>query len=203
MLSIIIPKHRSSKWIEVLSKHHLGGLDHEIIHADNWQEGYKKSRGEFVCFLDPDCDFSNDYFAKNMQVFTSQSSFKRLAMVASAVETPKHKVYGYLLTLHGQPAVLPSYIRSSAEPYGVQIAYVPGAIIRRTMLEKVDHLFDDALNNSVRLSLEFWKLGSRCFINPETTFYSKTENIDLPFDVDGLPEWVNDLSRQFQREMIA
>lgn len=207
VLSIIIPEGKKAKFTELLCEHELQGLKHEIIHAPTWKEGLLEAKGEFICFVEPDSDFSKDYFATNLKVFTSQPLYRKLAMVASAVEIleSEHKLYGYLLSLEGTlPSLLPSRIKSSQEPYSVQIAYLPGAIIRRSALENVDLIVDDPIAASVKISVDFWLNGTRLCLNPNTTYTPHMErSLDIPMHLQGLPETVASLIPMFRRELVG
>lgn len=207
MLSIIIPEGKKSKFTELLCKRELKTLEHEIIHAPSWREGLLLSKGEFVCFIEPDSDISENYFEINLKIFTSQPLYRKLAMVASAVEivASEHKLYGYLLSLEGSlPSLMPSRIKSSQEPYSVQIAYIPGAIIRRSALDNVDLIMDDPIATSVKLSVDFWLHGTRLCLNPNTTYSPRMERVlDIPMHLSGLPETVASLIPMFRRELVG
>lgn len=179
VLSLIIPFGAKSQWAEIVCRHDLMGLDYEIIHAKSWEEGLARAHGEYISFIDSDADFSQDYFRENMALFTNKKFFRKLAMVASAVDVKtNHKVYGYLLSLSGSfPTVSPSRIKSSNEPYVIQIGYVPGAIIRRSVLKHGIRL-KDPLTDSIRFSLDMWLDGSMLYLNPNTSY--------IPHSLDGL-----------------
>lgn len=206
MLSVIIPIGEHAEFAEAICRRELQGLQHEVIRAANWQDGLLQAQGEFVSFLEPRSRVSRNYFKKNMKIFTSQPLFRKLVMVASSVNLPdsKHNIYGYLLSLEGsEPSLLPSRIMSSREPYSIQIGYIPGAILRRSVLQ--GSLFvDDPVETSIRVSLDFWQRGWRLLINPNTVYSPRLEDrIDLPRHVDNLPDNVKDLAVQFKREMIG
>lgn len=206
MLSVIIPEGKKSKLTELLCLKELRGLEHEIIHAPTWRLGLEAAKGEFVCFVEPECDVSQDYFAKNLDIFTSQPLYRKLALVASAVDVAEshHKLYGYLLSLEGSlPSLIPSRIQSSNEPYNVQVAYIPGAIIRRSALDNVELVVDDPIAASIRLSVDFWLKGTRLCINPNTLYSSGAVGFDIPMHISGIPEGVSALIPMFRRELIG
>lgn len=207
VLSVIIPEGKKAKFTELLCARELQGLEHEIIHAESWRKGLDEAKGEFVCFIEPDSDVSENYFEKNLKIFTSQPLYRKLAMVASAVEIKEsnHKLYGYLLSLEGTlPSLLPSRIRSSQEPYNVQIAYIPGAIIRRSALENVNLIVSDPIVASVNLSVDFWLNGTRLCLNPDTTYSPNLERaLDIPMHLKNLPEAAASLIPMFRRELVG
>lgn len=206
MLTVVIPTGEYAAFAEKICRRELKGMDHEIIQADNWDEGLGRAKGEFISFLEPQSRVSKNYFKKNLRVFTSQPLFRKLVMVASSVDVPEsaHKIYGYLLSLEGTyPNILPSRIQSSSEPYGIQVGYVPGAILRRNMIPH-GLFFDDPVASSVKISLSLWEKGWRLLLNPNTVYSpAGTRRLDLPIQVEGLPETTKDLALQFKREMIG
>ncbi len=206
LLSVIIPKSNDSRFQEAC-KAELKGLDYEIISTVSWKDGLKHATGEYVCFMDDTAQLSEGYFWENLRIFTSQPSFRKLAVVGSAVRDLDHdvKVYGYILSLSGsKPKIFPSHLPSSSQPYTVQIAYIPGAIIRRSVLE--DEKFGrDMVADSIRLSLRLWSEGSRLYLNPYTTYYDNSgRKIQYPFEFKGqLPDNTNQLISMFRREMVG
>lgn len=207
VLSVIIPEGKKAKFTELLCLRELQGLEHEIVHAPSWRKGLYEAKGEFVCFIEPDSDVSENYFEKNLRIFTSQPLYRKLAMVASAVEIKEstHKLYGYLLSLEGTlPSLLPSRIQSSQEPYSIQIAYIPGAIIRRSALENADLIVDDPLVTSVKLSVDFWLNGTRLCLNPNTTYIPNMERaLDVAMHLKNLPKEAATLIPMFRRELVG
>lgn len=205
LLSVIIPE--ADKKTHALCKAELRGLDYEIISTTGWNDGIKHASGEFVSLIEPGADLTSGYFWDNLRIFTSQPSFRKLAMVSSAVSnlTWETTIYGYLLSTAGsKPSVMPSHIQSSSQPYAIQVGYIPGSIIRRIVAENMK-LSDDMLFDSVRLSLSLWAAGSRCFLNPDTVYLDNSDRkIQFPVSYDGeLPPEISNLMQMFRREMIA
>lgn len=204
LLSVIIPKNEQ---LQDLCKQELKGLDYEIISTVSREDGLKHATGEFVCFVEPGADLSEGYFWENLRIFTSQPSFRKLAVVSGRTSNPEWgtHIYGYILSVAGdKPKVLPSHVPSSSQPYAVQIAYIPGSIIRRSVLDAED-LTKDTLADSVRLSMKLWSEGSRVYLNPHTTYYDNSgRKIQYPSEFKGeLPSAINQLTSMFRREMIA
>lgn len=208
MLSVIIPPGRRTKLTEIICNKQLRGMDFELILADTWKEGLRQSKGEFVSLMDADCDMSDNFFKKNLKIFTSQPSFRKLAMVSSSVSNPSRdfRIYGYILSLDGsEPSLLPSNIRSSSSPYGIQVGYLPGSIIRRNAIRDIEILNGDPILDSIKMSLDLWIHGSRCYINPDTTYFHNAENkIQFATKIkEELPEGVDYVQRLWRREMIG
>lgn len=205
LLSVIIPE--ADKRTQFMCKQQLKGLDYEIISTPGWNEGIKYASGEFVCLVESGSEISDGYFWDNLRIFTSQPSFRKLAMVSPEIAHKEWEttIFGYLLSTDGtKPSVLPSHVRSSSQPYAIQIGYIPGSIIRRVVAEHTI-LGDDMLFDSIRLSLSLWAAGSRCFINPDTTYIDSSERkIQFPTSYDGeLPKEIKDLVQMFRREMVG
>jgi hypothetical protein len=126
-------------------------------------------------------------------------------MVASAVDiNTRHKIYGYMLSLEGsKPSILPSRFKSSSDPYIVQIAYVPGAILRKSALKDTLR-FKDPLTDSIRLSLDLWLSGHMIQLNPESSYISQSERIiDVPFHIAHLPEGVDKLAVKWRKALVG
>lgn len=205
LLSVIIPK--SDDRLQGLCKAELKGFDYEIVSTVSREDGLKHASGEYVCFVESGADLSQGYFWENLRIFTSQPSFRKLAIVSSAVQDPEHDthVYGYLLSTSGsKPTVMPSHLPSSSQPYAIQVAYIPGSIIRRSVLEG-EKFTKDTLADSARLSLRLWSEGSRVYLNPHATYFDDSERkTQYPFEYKGeLPNDINQLVSMFRREMIA
>ncbi len=207
MLSLILIDNQHTDTLEKFCHQELRGEEYEIVRADSWFEGFNQVKGDVVTFLEPTFDLSDNYFHDLLDTFLEQPSFRKMAMVASPTANrewlPNKKVYGYLVS---PTSVLPSNIKSSSRPYTIQIGYIPGAVLRKVVLDNVinEDFGSDILMDSINLSLHFWQHGLRCILNPQTTYYTSMVNIDIPIKViDGLPEDIGELMLMFRRELIG
>lgn len=207
MLSVVIPKNgHSTLYTELVSKHALEGMDHEVIVAPSWLEGMMQSRGEFICFLDEHCDFPINYFKNNLHIFNSQPLFKKLAMISPAVDVEtNHHIYGYILSLEGiEPVLAPSRIKTSSEPYKAQIGYLPGAMVRRSSIRRFNISNHRPIASSVNVSLDIWQNGSMVYINPQAIYRPKAEErIDIPVRLKGLPKHIEATQVLWRQQMVG
>src|SRR3990167_4272253 len=113
----------------------------ELIVEDDWLDSLKKVKTPYVCFVESDCLVSPGYFSSQIDLFEkdSKSGSRRLAMLSSAVAVNNwdNKFYGYELGGAYTQGVIPVTQPKSKQMYPVQIGYMPGAIIRVTMLKKI------------------------------------------------------------------
>lgn len=178
--------------------------DSELLIKRDWfdLEGIKN---RYVCFVEPDCLVAEGYFKKQLEGFKKRG-YSRLTGVMSsttAVTYWDNKIYGYQVG-SGQ-GTMPNRKKKSSSPFTVQVAYIPGAILRMTMLQtclgdiQID-LKNDLVYLSQELSIAFWKRGYRVICNPQTT-YCTTE--DYVNDIGVFPVALDDkLISQFSRESI-
>lgn len=174
MLDVIVKKDINRETMVTLRLALERVKDTKIIRADNYKDACAQSTAEYICFMGKGI-VSGDYFSENLGIFHDNPLFAKLAMVSPTVTDRqlKNRIYGYRLTPLG---VFPVTKPSSIMPYGVQIGYLPGAIIKRYLLERnAKYLKDSALLDSYQVSSDSWMGGSYCYINPRTT-YVDTEN---------------------------
>lgn len=195
MLSVIIPNNQEATVIHAtLDNLHkeLVGLPggHEILLVDNWVYGVMQAKGNYICLVDADGLVSSSYFSSNMGLFKKQGFYRKLAMITSCVGVKNwgNRVYGYRL---GRPEesvsswrVVPERQKRSNGLYPIQIGFIPGAIIRRSVfdeqfmktLKRLQH--DPPVILSTRLSFYLWDTGHRILVNPNTTYASTNGQLE-------------------------
>ena len=200
-ISVIIPKSRESDLTKEWCLKQLGGFNHEVIVSPTWRDGLKRAKGEFVTMLEKDCVLGPNYFVTLMRVFRSNSSFRKLAVVAPAVgvESWTKKIYGYKLkSNYAVPLMAPA----SSDPHFVQIAYLPGAIIRRSALHQMSPGEKDLMLDSFNFSIYFWNSGNMVLLHPGVTYVSTDEELDMNYQINEPGNW-DELTKMFRREMIG
>lgn len=165
LLSIICP--RVSKGIARMLERELDGIHYEII-RNTWSRGLLKAQGNFVCLLETDSAVENGSIRKNLEVFTNNPSYRKLAMVSPTVDfidIEEPLIFSWNDGLKGYHA---SQLKSMRD---CRIGYVPGAVIRRTSLLKsnLDHIAN-ARRLTTDVSFDFWSRGLRISVNPETVY---------------------------------
>lgn len=204
MLSILLIPGKHLKRQEMMLQRELRGEEYEIINAPSWSDGLEVAKGEYVCFMEPEARVSDSFFHDLLDVFLEQPSFRKLAFVAPSVSKPSwlstKRVYGYKIS---KSTIIPSFSKSSISPYSIQIGYLPGAIMRKSILPNLDDIEKDPIMGSVRLCLNFWSNGLRCLVDPRAVYTVTTTPIELGiFIQDGLPEDIEELVNMFERESI-
>lgn len=164
----------------------------ELYVNSSWFEGLKRmnSKNRFVCFVEPDCLVGSGYFSSMLGLLEKNEDKRSIAVMgsATAVSIWVNKMFGYKMNDAFDKQITPIKQDDIRAPHPVQIAYVPGSIIRVTMLKHfleaypmTDGLEDDLIKLSLILSLGFWGqsvgngIGCRVYINPLST-YATTEN---------------------------
>lgn len=181
----------------------------ELVVSKDWYGPLSSIKNKYVCFVESDCLVSSGYFASQIGLLKKDPYFRKLAMLSSVtgVNNWANRFYGYRIDKEHNNAVTPNLRKQSSSVDAVQIAYVPGSIIRVSMLKKAlisskgGLLSDDLVTFSTNLSLAFWRQGdgNRIHINPNAV-YVTTEN--YVNDLGKLHFPADDLLEKFERESI-
>lgn len=198
-LSVIIPPGPEAiltqEWVEA----ELTGLDHEVL-VDKWDVGFNKINKEFVCFVENDCVFSENYFINMLDIFDDKPRFRKLAMVSPvlAVNNWDDLVYGFKLEPN---RVMPRAYPSSRSSHLVQIAYVPGSIIRASSIGVLAPKGVDTMLDSINFSLYLWNHGQRLILQNSSIYCSTQDDLDMayPIEISNAP----DLQAMFDQELIG
>jgi hypothetical protein len=169
----------------------------QIIVSWSWFDDLDQVKNKFVCFVEADCLVSSGYFASQLGLLEKNSQNRHIAVMASstAVGVWANRFYGYDVDSDHVDGVLPNKEKKSSTPYTVEVAYIPGALIRLATLkhlieeqERIQSWERDLVQLSTNMSLNFWgrgvgnSIGMMVYINPNTT-YVTTE------------KYVNDISK--------
>jgi hypothetical protein len=135
---------------------------------------------------------------------------------ATAVSQWKNCIYGYFIE---DTKVIPNRKPKASRTYPVQIAYIPGTIIRTSSLKKLLKLtavpkgyYNDLVYYSSLISLSSWEngltfddkhpegqLGSQIYLNPEVTYVTTEDYVN---DLANLPDLLNEkVTRLFERRV--
>lgn len=173
----------------------------ELLIKKNWFD-LDEIKNRYVCFVESDCLVEKGYFQLQLERF-KEKGFSRLMGIMSsttAVNYWHNKIYGYRM----DNRVMPNRQPKSSVPFSVQIAYIPGSILRMTMLRAVlkdiDIKNNDLVFLSTQLSIAFWKRGYRVYLNPNVS-YLTTE--DYTNDIGNFGVSVpREVTNMFSRESI-
>lgn len=155
----------------------------ELLVRDRWFD-LDNVKNRYVCFVEADCLVSPGYFKAQMEGL-NKKGYSRLTGVmsgATAINYWPNQIYGYQAGL--VDGLLPNRKPKSSVPFTVQVAYIPGAILRMTMLKtalqdlKFDGLEEDLVYLSGELSIAFWKRGYRVYVNPKASYLTTEEYVN-------------------------
>lgn len=180
----------------------------ELLVETEWLDAKVKNR--YVCYVEPDCLVSSGYFKSQIGLFEKNPMFRKLAMLSSStgVNNWANKFYGYSVGNNHSDGVIPNKEKRSTAVYPVQIGYLPGSLIRYSMLkdalntEKVSSTKDTNLVNlSTMISLAFWRQGdgNRVHLNPNATYVTTEDYVN---DITEIEANAGDLVSMFHKESI-
>lgn len=200
----------------------LWGIDgSELLLEDTWSAGLKKVRTPYVCLVESDCTLSGSYLSSNLGLMRKDNhngdkgtgGYLKRAMLASCVgyESFANRIYSYeldkLRDIYTKEVVgknwhiAPNRKKLSAKPYHVQVAFVPGAVIRYSAIKDIIDDFNWDERNLVKLSTDLsfylWNTNRRIQSNPNTTYVSNDSNVESPplFDIK-VPDKVANIFHQ-------
>lgn len=190
----------------------------QLLVSPDWFSVLPDVTNKYICFVESDCLVTPDYFKIQLKALT-ENLIRRTSMLtsATAVKYWKNRFFGYQLGEVYDDFVLPVSKNKSNTLYPIQVGYVPGAIIRVSMLEKalaslgdVKDLQNDLVYLSTQLSLAFWQQGlengkgknpngNPVYINPNQSYLTTEEYVN---DVSKFDLNTPDLLEKFQKESI-
>ena len=236
MLSVIIKDSHEPNVIKLTYENlfrELKNIDSELLVADNWIDAVMKletGHENFVCMVEADCLVNSGYFSSQMGLFKKSPYFRKLAVMSSAtaINDWSNRIYGYSLGENYMEGVIPNHEQKSTVPFAVQIAYIPGSVIRlRNLQSLIDNLGwkslekgkvlkvgetweNDLVYFSTQISLGFWRRGrgqgwsagssgNRVHLNPNATYVTTEDYVN---DLGKFDPEAGDLVGMFKREVI-
>ena len=226
MLTVIIKDSGEPNVIKLTYENlfrELKDIDSELLVASNWMDavmGLEGGHENFVCMVEADCLVNSGYFSSQMGLFKKSPFLRKLAVMSSAtgVNDWGNKIYGYSLGFDYADGVIPNKERRSAVPHAVQIAYIPGSVIRlRNLQSLLDNLKpnnsweNDLVYFSTQISLGFWRQGmgsgrsagssgNRVHLNPNATYVTTEDYVN---DLGKFDPEAGDLVGMFAKEVIS
>jgi hypothetical protein len=177
----------------------------QLLVQDNWFD-LSVVKNKFVCFVEPDCLVSHEYFEQQLQEFKDNPFFRKLAMLSPAVGVNfwENRIYGYSLGSRFIDGIIPVTKKKSRVLYPVQIGYVPGALIRTSTLKLIIDGIEpvtDLVKLSTYISLAFWRCGdgNRVYVNPNVTYVTTDSSVN---DIGKFKVDAKDLVGKFKKESI-
>lgn len=214
MLSVIIRDNGEPKVVQLTYENLFRELKDipgaELLVAKDWLEVLPDTKNNYVCLVEVDCLVQSGYFSSMLGLFKKNPFFRKMAVLSAGVGVDNwaNKFYGYELNNSNSGGVVPVRLKKSRTTYPVQIAYIPGAIIRKRML--VDALNTlgitqtnqlDLIKLSAQLSLAFWKQGDGnvVYINPNAAYVTTEKYVN---DIGLFPLQTGKLLEKFKKESI-
>lgn len=215
MISVIIKDNNEPNVIKLTYENLWRELkdipDAELLVDSDWFAPLSRVQNKYVCFVEADCLVSSGYFSSQLGLFKKNPFFRKLAVLSSCVGVNNwaNRFYGYSLGNNYSDGVIPNKGMKSSKPYPLQIAYIPGSIVRLSMLRELLTDLDpstswqnDLVYMSAQLSLGFWQQGdgNRVDINPNTTYVTTEDYVN---DLGKFPIGSQELVDMFKREGIS
>lgn len=185
----------------------------ELLIRDKWFD-LEDIKNRYVCFVEADCLVSPGYFKSQLEGFTKKGFSRNMGIMASAtaVNYWDNQIYGYSIG-EGIQRIIPSRNKKSSNSFTTQIAYIPGAIMRMTMLKAclkdldVKDIQGDLVYLSMILSMTFWERsalssgkGYRVCLNPKVSYLTTEDYVN---DMGNFSIFVSpEVTNLFKRESI-
>lgn len=163
----------------------------ELLIKDKWFE-LDDIKNRYVCFVEPDCLVSEGFFKAQLEGLNTKGYARQIGIMSSATSVCywNNKIYGYKTDIDLM-GVMPNREQKSFSPFTVQVAYIPGSIIRLSMLKtcmkdlEIKVLHKDLVFLSYELSMAFWRRSSgsqgkgyRIYLNPKNSYLTTEDYVN-------------------------
>lgn len=160
-----------------------------VVHED-WTKALDRVDTKYVCLVEPDCLVSSGYFSSLLGYLKKNApELNKFAVLSSttAVNNWAVRFYGYNLGNEFSDKVVPNRVKKSTKLpfYTLQIAYIPGAIIKTEFLKQIlrettlpNRWYDDLVYFSTQLSLGFWKHSWMVYLAPSPTYVTTEDYVN-------------------------
>lgn len=241
MLSVVIVDNHEPNVVQLTYENLWRELkdikDAQLLVKDGWFD-VSGVKNNLVCYVEADCLVNGGHYTSQLGLLKKDPMRNKIAVLgtATAVNDWGNRFFGYHFVENGWSKqvngtqtkggyhIEPIMEKRSSVIYATQIAYIPGAIMRKQAMQKVlaDIQFNPSWANdlvymSTMISLGFWRNGfidkqagriggqsgspnSRVHINPNTTYVTTEDYVNdvAKVGVDG-----DDLMPVFKRESIG
>lgn len=183
----------------------------ELLIKDKWfdLEGIKN---RYVCFVEADCLVEPGYFVSQLEKFQEKGYSRNMAVMSSttSINYWHNKIYGYQINTQSY-GISPNRKPKSRVPFTVEVAYIPGAIIRvsmlKTILKDFNHQTADLVYLSSEISMALWHKSAECqgkgyriYLNPRTSYLTTEDYVNDLGKFD--PQVNNNVMSLFSKESI-
>lgn len=182
----------------------------ELVVATDWFDAVKNVKNKFVCLVEADCLVSSGYFNSLAGHMRKNPQLGKLGILstATAVNNWAVKFFGYSLGDGYSQGVIPNKEKKATSLgfYTLQVAYIPGSIIRTHMLQDMLEMLEansswqeDLVFMSTMLSIGFWRKNWMINIAPNSTYCTTEEYVN---DIGKFETQTVDLAKKFVKESI-
>lgn len=183
----------------------------EMRVVKDWVESLPEVKTKLVCFVESDCLVSSGYFSSLLGTLKKNSyELNKMAVLASttAVKNWAVRFYGYNLGNSYSERIVPNLTKKQTKIpfYTIQIAYIPGAIMRTNFIRQIvkecnlpRNWYDDLVFFSTTVSLTLWKHNWMVYLAHNPT-YCTTEDYVNDISVFELED--KTLLKKFKAESI-
>lgn len=179
ILTVVFPHLQKAQWERIDEE--FKDVEYEIIIQKDIQRAINEAKGRFILFMQEDSAFEKGELAESLNIFLDNSSYRKLAMVASGVDFDSLKETVRFSADDGKLSYSPV---SGDSRYPVQIGYLYGSIIRTSAIKNIVLAKrKDAIYRSVQLSDFFWSTGLRIEMNPLSVYYAPSDENHIPSDI--------------------
>jgi hypothetical protein len=209
MLTVILKRNSEVKEIQLTQYNLINDMwqisGAELLTEDSWAEGLKKVRTPFVCLVEGDSIFSDNNLFSSVELMTDDGhniekgtgGYLKLAAVSPAVSSNRRHIY---YKVEGNEVY--AIEEHQAVPYSAQIGFIPGAILRYSSIKDDINTLPWDEPNLVKMSsivsLYLWNTNRRIKVNPDLTYISTYQSLEVPCLVN-LPAKVKEV---FERERL-
>ena len=179
ILTVVFPHLQKPQWESIDEE--FKDVEYEIIIQKDIQKAVEEAKGRFILFLEEDCAFKKGELLESLNIFLDNQSYRKLAMVASAVDFDSLDEQVRFSADDGKLSYSPV---SGDSRYPVQIGYLYGSIIRTSAIKNIVlGKRKDTIYRSIQLSDFFWSTGLRIEMNPLSVYFAPAEENHIPSDI--------------------
>lgn len=152
----------------------------KVLIVKDWFKAVGNVKTKWVCLVEADCLVNSGYFTSLAGYIKKNPQLGKMGVLttSTAVNNWAVKFYGYSLGDNHTDGIIPNKEKkaTSLPFYTMEIAYIPGAVIRTGMLEKIlaenkrDEKWDDLVYFSTLVSIGFWTHNWQIYLAHNSTY---------------------------------
>lgn len=181
----------------------------KLLIDKDWLKAAQNVKTKWVCFVEADCLVNSGYFSSLAGYIKKNPQLGKMGILttSTAVKNWAVKFYGYSLGDNYSDGVIPNKDKkaTSLPFYTMEVAYIPGSVMRTSMLATVlkenerSETWNDLVYLSTQISIAFWNHNWQIYLAPNST-YCTTE--DYVNDIKHYELDTKELASKFATESI-